>query len=172
MKADSIGKEYLESNKHSRIEYVIKRSPPPFKNREFVNKFVWRISVNEDEASMVVIPILHDGRPVTAEFVRGRMPCFFNIKRTVSNESRITLVMQLDPGGAIPKVLMKFYVRYNLRRVTAAQNYFQELRPLEVYDERDGIAIGEVFAIKTKREKEERKEMKTSADQVSLLTQL
>jgi hypothetical protein len=45
-----------------------------------------------------------------------------------------------------------YYCGYNLRRVTKAQQYFQELRIYQEYDEVDGAAVGEAFMIKTKAE--------------------
>ena len=71
-------------------------------------------------------------------------------------------------GEDVPKALYLFYVAYNVRRVTFAQQYFQELRVLDDYDEKDGVAVGEVFVIKTKAEKKT-KGGSSAAIQVSLV---
>ena len=61
-------------------------------------------------------------------------------------------VIQLYSGIAAPKVILECYLAYNLRRVTVAQQYFQQLRKFSNYDEKDGIAVGEVLMLKTKLE--------------------
>jgi hypothetical protein len=49
---------------------------------------------------------------------------------------------------------MNFYMTANLSYVSEIQDYFQRLRPLSVYDEKDGAAVGEIFMIKTAEEKQ------------------
>ena len=41
--------------------------------------------------------------------------------------------------------------------VTEIQDYFQKLRRLSEYDEKDGVAVGETFMIKIKEETKKRK---------------
>lgn len=58
-----------------------------------------------------------------------------------------------DAGGSVPNFVAKTMMRRFCERVTVIQEYYQALRPFEGWDEDDGIAVGEVFAIKTKAER-------------------
>ena len=53
-----------------------------------------------------------------------------------NDDVQVELVLQLDGGGNLPRFVMEFYNSYNLRRVTVAQQYFQQLRVLKDFDEK------------------------------------
>lgn len=181
-KADTIEKAYLEEpNAHNRLEYLVKKVPSPFTNREFYNRCVWKVDKKDDDLSRKMLVSWPEegheadshGRDIynIAPKVRGRTKGIFKIKssRFTTTEVEVELVIQIDMGGgtSLPKFLMEFYNAYNLRRVTVAQQYFQQLRGLDDYDEKDGIAVGEALMLKSKVENAAKRKSRAEKYEVS-----
>jgi hypothetical protein len=62
-------------------------------------------------------------------------------------------VIQIDFGGRVPKAITNEYTGSSLETLTRIQEFFLGQRPLDLWDEDDGKAIGEVLVKKMKKEK-------------------
>ena len=159
-KADTIEKTYLEEpNKHNRLEYVVKKLPSPLVERDFCSRNIWK---QEQDGTIYFSSIptpLPATVPVTARhditIIRGTLKSVYRlVKSRFIDDVVAQITLQLYTGATVPKIIVELYTCYNLRRITYAQQYFQQLRELRDYDEKDGIAIGESFMLKTKIEAE------------------
>ena len=73
-------------------------------------------------------------------------------------ETKVDYLIQLDNGESDNdgKYLMSQFLLKNLKSAVEMQQYFQQLRPLDVLDEKDGEAIAEIFMlVHAKSEKEQ-----------------
>jgi len=73
-------------------------------------------------------------------------------------ETKVDYLIQLDNGESDNdgKYLMSQFLLKNLKSAVEMQQYFQQLRPLDVLDEKDGEAIAEKFMlVHAKSEKEQ-----------------
>ena len=91
------------------------------------------------------------------KFVRGFTKGIFKLSKvcasTNDDEVNVELLIHVDlKNDKLPKIVAKHYARghHNLRLATFSQQYFQELRVLSDYDEKDGVVIGEVFSMNSK----------------------
>ena len=62
-------------------------------------------------------------------------------------------MIQIDFGGSVPPQLTNAYMGSSLSYVTKLQEKFQEQRSLDMYDAKDGLALGELLNIKIKAER-------------------
>jgi len=166
LKKDTLVKEYLEVTGHSRIEYVVKKAPFPFDNREFLGRLAWK---RYDNVALIAAAFEeeHDDFPRSPSLVRATMPYLFTVSEVSPTESKVEFVVHFDPGLAFSRKILDLYTVYQLRRVTSMQQYFQKLRTLEECGVKDGEAIGEAFMLKMKEEvsakKKERKALRVSS---------
>jgi len=63
-------------------------------------------------------------------------------RASATKETIIEYVIHPDAGGSVPSWLANSWMGSSLSRVTAIQEYFQELRKMEDYDADDGKALG------------------------------
>ena len=160
MKADTVEKTYLEEpNKHNRCEYVVKKPPKPFADRHFHNRFIWR-RTQDDVIVVTTFPDATRVKEQNAALVYGASSGMYRVSESRNgDDADVEMIINLNFGGTpFPLFLQVFYIAGNLRRVTAAEQYFQGLRLLSEYDEKDGVAVGEVFMLKTKEEKKKNRE--------------
>ena len=153
IKSDTIEKSYLEEpSRHSRVEYIIKKSPvSSIMRRDFCSTVIDKQMLFYSNT-----PTQHSSRPLNMNSVRALCTTFVQFTKSANmKDTKITYVIQIDSGGeGVPKLISEWALAYNLRRVTFAQQYFQQARYLKEYDEKDGAAIGEVLMLKSKAEKE------------------
>jgi hypothetical protein len=157
-KSDTLEKTYFHETNHSRIEYVIKKLPAAFSNRDFMGLVVWkRIS---DEKLVMVSDPREDAelRPRTRDVVRGKFPLFLQITRLAADKCQLEFMLQLDIGIVVPRKLLNFYVEYNLKRATHIRQYFQAMRGLALWDADDGTEIGEIMMLPSRAEKHRNKD--------------
>jgi hypothetical protein len=57
-----------------------------------------------------------------------------------------------DAGGKIPSFVMRMVMNGNLEYISRVRVFFQETRGLELWDAKDGEAVGEVLVTKTDAE--------------------
>ena len=160
-KTDTRHKTYLEEpSNHNRLEYYVKKFPRPFADREFCQRTVWKYI---DDNTLILYSIAewsHARCGKDPSLVLATLAAFYKLRHAGArnDEADVEVLLNLHFGGTpIPLFLQEFYCGYNLRRVTVAQQYFQELRVLRDYDAQDGVAVGEAFMIKSKEEKEKSK---------------
>jgi len=127
-------------NRHNMLVYNKKRTPKIIADRDFLGRVVWK---KEGEGFVLVTcPEKSEARPITGGVVRGKYPSTMKIKRKNDKETTLEYVIQIDFGGSLRTWLTNAYVGLNLRRVTAIQEYFLELRKMEDYDADDGKVLG------------------------------
>ena len=134
-----------EANGHSQLVYFKKRTPIVIANRDFLGRALWK-KLAEGRFLLVARPAESEKRPNTdalsSKVVRGKYLSAVKITRINVNETRLEYVIHPSAGGVIPKFIVNKLISSNLANVTAIQEYFQQLRKLEDYDEADGKAVG------------------------------
>ena len=131
-------------NGHNQLVYNKKRTPKIICDREFLGRMVWK---KVGDGSYVVVSKEEESekRPRLENVdgtVREKYPSAMKIEGPNEKETKVTYIIHPDAGGALPSWLMNHYIGSNLRKVTEVQEYFQELRTLNEYDEKDGRALG------------------------------
>ena len=146
-------------NRHNNLGYIRKRSPAiGIDDREMLQRVLWRATGRGFE--FLTTPEDNAGkRPFLSGVVRAKYPSAMKITMVGNSEATIEYVVHPDAGGSLPSWLMNVLMAADLSYVTEIQEYFQGLRRLSEYDEKDGMAVGETFVIKTK-EGGEKKKMK------------
>jgi hypothetical protein len=120
--------------------------------REGVNSFVWK-QVDGDTIIYSANTTTHPNRPNRNDRVRIEMPIVAKIARLSQGRCQFTYCHSLSAGQFVPNIILDHYIKRNLEVTEFIQQYFQQLRPLELLDENDGVAMGEAFTMEyTKRE--------------------
>ena len=158
-KADTLEKTYIEEpNRHNRLEYLEKVSPKPFAPRYFCNRIVWASTA---ENALIFSSFPEKPKHERVAIIGAAAKLVISVTRRVgsqNDEADVELISSLDFGGiSIPLPVLEYLCSYNLRRITFAEQYFQGLRRLSEYDEKDGVAVGEMFVMKTKEEERKKK---------------
>jgi hypothetical protein len=142
-------------NGHNQLVYVRKAAKRPLSDREFLGRAVWKAT--ESGFIYVLREEESNRRPPLPGVVRGTLPSVMKLTRLKADETAIEYVIHPNAGGSVPGFVMNLQLAKNLQRVTEAQEYFQSLRGLALWDVDDGRAVGEVMVIKTKAEKHREK---------------
>ena len=134
--------------------------PQPFKNRSFCNRLIWKVL--EDKKGYIVASSPEAPKKETTDTsVRGMSKYALKLTKVDSfrsdDEVEAELVLQLVVDANLPKLVVEHSVVNNLRQITYAQQYFQQLRELQDYDNKDGISIGEMFMLKEHSRKDNAK---------------
>jgi hypothetical protein len=151
---DDLEKMLDEDGEHGKLFYIKKKVPDPFKNRDFLSRFVWR---KRGTGYIVVsVPELSDAHPLASGVVRARYPSVMKVTRTGDGSTQLEYALQPDAGGSLPLWLIHRKMGATLAWVTTIQTYFVAMRALQDLDAKDGEAVGEVLATKTDAEKHHR----------------
>jgi hypothetical protein len=154
---DDIQKEYVTTpNDHNYLVYIKKRSTKVVADRDFLSRATWR-ATGSGGFEYVSSPEESEKRQHQEGVVRAAYPSAMRIVKLAENETRLEYVIHPDSGGSIPGWLMSFFFAADLAYVTEIQEYFQRLRRLSEYDEKDGAAVGDTFMIKTKKERQRKR---------------
>jgi hypothetical protein len=130
--------------------------------REGVNSFVWK-QVDDDTIIYSAKTTTHPNRPNRDDRVRVEMPIIAKITQFSQGRCKLTHCHSLSAGQFVPKKILDHYIKRNLQITEQVQQYFQQLRPLELLNKIDGVAMAEAFGMEySKREKTESKESKRS----------
>jgi len=159
VRKDDAGKAVDENpNAHNQLLYRKVKGLGGLSDRDFVTRCIWKMD-DEGHLFWTTIPEESEKRPPGSNSaVRGSYSSSMRLKRKNDKETTIEFVFHLTVGGDVPSFILNFGVVRQLERsVTAIQEFFQELRGLEEWDEDDGRAVGEVMCIKTKAEKHHQK---------------
>jgi hypothetical protein len=153
---DDLERELDDSpNDHNQLSYIKKRSPKIIDDRDFLSRAIWR-AVGSSKFELVSAPEENAHRPIRHGVVRATYPSAWTLVGLEGKETLTRVEYATHPdwcGDYSLTLLTNFYIKSNLARVTELQDSFQRLRPLDMYDEKDGAAVGEAFTIKTKDEK-------------------
>jgi hypothetical protein len=141
-------------NDHNQLVYVLKKSPASaVANRDFLTRNVWK-ALDDGGFALVRHPEESAGRPQTnGSSVRAKYSSAFKLTKVDGGRTRLELVIHPDPGGQIPKWVFNRYLRSSLAYVSEIRTAYQSLRGLEIWDEEDGKAVGDVLVTKTTAEK-------------------
>jgi hypothetical protein len=153
---DDLERTLDEDGDHSKLLYVKKNVPDPFRNRDFLSRCVWK--KRDTGYIFVTVPELSDAHPLSSDVVRARFPSVLKMTSTSDGSTQLEYVMQPDAGGSLPLWLVRTLMSSNLAWVTEIQEGFLSLRSLESWDAKDGEAIGEVLVVKTDAEEHRGKE--------------
>ena len=135
--------------------YITKKVPPPFDNRDFMSRIVWK--KRSTGYIWVSVPELSDAHPLSSDVVRAKYPSSLKMTSTSDGSTKIEFVLRPDAGGSLPLWLARSLMGSNLAWVTEIQEHFEELRGLKDWDAKDGEAVGEVLAKKADSEKHRKK---------------
>ena len=169
-KAETINKRIIEEpNSHNKLVYMIKVIPGPVSNRDLVMRFVWK-KIGDGCYAFVINDEIHDNFPANkGDLIRALYPTTLKLNALGDDETAIDYLVQLDfgvgdkIGGKLVSHLMNLFLPKNLKSVVEMQQYFQQLRPLNLLDKQDAVAMAEVFVLKfTKEEKHKAKDSKRS----------
>jgi hypothetical protein len=152
-KKDTPEKSTEVINGHHKLVYTKKTAPRPLQDRDYLGHFVWRavgsgfVLVSADGESQ--------RHPHYEDCVRASYPSALKIKQLGDDPHRTTLeyVIQPEFGGNFPAWATKYYVGYNLARLTVMQVHFQGLIGLREWSAEDGVAVGSILTTKSKAEK-------------------
>jgi hypothetical protein len=136
---------------HHFVGYVKKRSPRPLSNREFVTRAVWKAQ-GTGLVWAVFAPTSIVTRPPQEDVVRAEFFSTWKIIKINDGETRLEYVCRPDFGGRVPAFIMNSMMARFVSYPTEIQTYFETLRPLCSWDEKDGRAVGEALLIKVDAE--------------------
>jgi hypothetical protein len=156
---DDVDKTIVETtNNHSKLVYNRKKMPKILSDRDFVGRVIWR-TVKDEDLELVTVPEENAKCFPRPGVVRGKYPSAWKVSdfRGCKKLAKVEYVMHPDFSGTVPAWATNAVVGRNLTRMSEVQDYFQRLRPFSAYDERDGAAVGGIFMIKTKEERERKK---------------
>jgi hypothetical protein len=137
---------------HNQLVYVKKRTPKVIADRDFLARCIWR-AAGGGSFDFVSAPEEHERRPRLNGVIRGKYSSALKLASHGYGETKVDYVIHPDSGGSLPAFVMNFYVRSNLAYVYEIQDYFQMIRSLEFYDEKDGAAVGERFMLTSSEER-------------------
>ena len=146
---------------------MVKVMPNPIRNRDLLMRNVYK-KFDDASYTFVITPEDHPDYPAnTGDLVRAHCPTTIKLHQLRESETKVDYLIQLDIGGSdeagIVTYFMNLYLHKNLRRMVEMQQYFQQLRPLGLLDENDGVAMAEAFTLEfSKLEKNEAKKSKRS----------
>ena len=151
---DDLEKRIVEErNEHHRLVYNWKKTAKVIGDRDFLARAIWKKTDTENFV-VVVFPAESPKCPPRHGVIRAKYPSVTRISSTEKNMCLVETLIHPDWGGAMSPVLTNLYSNRNLSRVTEVQQYFAGLRRLEVYDEKDGVAVGENFMLRIKEERD------------------
>ena len=146
-----------EPNNHNLLLYIKKRIPKPFDHRDTLSRIIWK-SNGIGSYDCVSQPEESEKRPPVVGVIRATYESAMKIIRVGGKgETKLEYVIHPNYGGSVPSWIVRLYIKSHLSFVSEIGDYFQGLRLLENYDEKDGVAIGEAFMLKTKAEKDKKK---------------
>ena len=168
--AETINKKILEEpNSHNKLVYMEKVIPKPFNNRDLVMRLLWKkLDDTNKNYVFVITPDIHIDYPANrSDITRANFSNTTKLSQLHEQETAVEFLIQLDIGGkdhsGLVTYIMNLYLHKNLENLPIMQEYFQKLRPLNLLDEQDGVAMAEAFTLKyTSKEKKDAKDSKRS----------
>jgi hypothetical protein len=132
-------------NNHNMLVYNKKQTPAVISNRDFLGRAIWK-KAEGGGFLFVTTPEESEKRSTSVDVVRATFPSIMRITPSKNgNETKLEYAIHPDFGGAVQSrfawILLR-YMRSNLGRVTAIQEYFIQIRELRDYDKADGRALG------------------------------
>ena len=169
-KANDLEKTVVkEFNSHYIIAYTCKagvhKGVLKLLPREGLSSFIWK-RIDKKTVVFAATPTTHDDKPLTSERVRGEVPFVIRIEKQANDMCKLTYCICLEMG-AVPNLILDFYLAKFMQVTELVQQYFQKLRLLKDLDVDDGKAMAEALVAKySKKEKQEAKESKHSISHV------
>jgi hypothetical protein len=140
-----------EPNDHNKLVYTRKETFKIVDDRDFCGRCIWK-KISDSIFLLVCSPEKVNPRPTVLGTARGKICFAMRMTRMNENKTKLEYAQSIDFGGAIPLWIANTYVGANLAFVQEIQEYFQALRGLELWDEEDGKAIGELAVIRSEAE--------------------
>jgi hypothetical protein len=137
-------------NDHNMVFYLRVRSPRPLHDRDFVTRFIWK--AQGSGFVLATSPTSVVGRPLLKDVVRAEYLSTVKITKINDGESRLEYIVRPDAGGSIPAFVANRWMALFVSVPVRIQEKFQVLRPLSIWDAKDGRAVGEALLIKTEEE--------------------
>ena len=168
--ANMIDKHVIqEVNDHNKLVHMIQVITNPVADRELVSRFLWKKLDNTGKNIVfVVAPATHENyNENSVDMIPARFSTTVKLAELREGETEMNCLIHLDVGGIDTSGLVTYFMNLHLgkrlKRILYLQNYFQKLRPLNLLDEQDGVAMGEAFTLQyTNDEKEKSKSSKRS----------
>ena len=162
--SNNLEKEVYEMSLYCNIVYFCKKQTDlgvvKFLPRDSLLSVVWkRIG---STVIMSGIPTIHPDRIDRTDRVRGEFPFTIKLEQLSDDSCRFTHNFSLDMKvGNAPTLFIDWYIAKNLQITETVQQYFQQLRPLNLLDVDDGKAMAEALMLPySKKEKQEAKDSK------------
>jgi hypothetical protein len=154
-----------ETNEHSQLIYQKMTSSGTknglIGNRELLTRMLWK-RLGEGRLCLVTSPEESEKRPDMSKagrsrrVVRATWTSAVDINRVgprEDNRTRLQYVLLPIAGGTLSRLFSRKVMKFSLSWITKAQEYFQTVRGVDVWDAHDGAAVGEVLVIKTEEER-------------------
>jgi hypothetical protein len=135
---------------HNYVAYVRKRVPRPLNDRDFLGRLVWK--AQSDGFVVISTPTSTVARPHLKGVVRAEMHMCYMLTIINDSETRVDFVVRPDFGGRVPATIVNRYMAQFVSYPTEIQEYYQKVRPISTWDEKDGRAVGEALLIKVDAE--------------------
>jgi len=129
-------------NDHNMLLYVKLATPKVIADRDFLSRVLWK--KHGTGFVQAIVPEESEKRITLRGEVRGKYPSCLKVLKTENGETKLIYVINPDIGGSVPVWILNRQVKHNLAVVSNIQEYFQGLRKLAEWDERDGKAVGEM----------------------------
>jgi hypothetical protein len=136
---------------HSRLLYVRKAIPSPFREREFLSRMLW-LRTGGGSYVYVTAPGSSAQKPVGSDVVRGTVNSVAKLTPAAGGWTKIEYMLKTDPGGHFPAWIVNAGMNRQMQYATEIQDYHQALRGIAVWGGEDGKAVGEVLVTKTDAE--------------------
>jgi hypothetical protein len=143
-------------NDHNMLLYIRKQTPAIIDNRDFLSRAVWK-KMERGVYVLTFSPEESVTRVTLPSVVRATYPSTMRLTRLNSEETRLEYVTHPDSGGALPAWLTSRLMTSNMAYVSEIQETFQSFRGLELWDEKDGAAVGEVMVMRIQEERHREK---------------
>jgi len=128
-------------NNHNKLLYAKLATPKVIADRDFLSRILWK--KHGTGFVQAAVPEESEKRIALTGEVRGKYPSCLKVLKKENGETNLIYVINPDIGGSVPVWILNRHVKRNLAVVSNIQEYFQGLRKLAEWDERDGKAVGE-----------------------------
>jgi hypothetical protein len=140
-------KKVIEESGHSQVVHYTMKSAPPLPDREVLVKRVWA-KVNDDVFVMAVVsrhghPQKPPSPPNSQEL---DYTCYVIFERAGLRRTRLLYLAQLNFQAATKASSLSMLLE-DLHKASCAAQFFQSFRSIDVYDQEDGMCLGEEYMI-------------------------
>jgi len=142
-------------NPHNQVIHNVKNPPAPLRPREFLNRLIWKHDPIDDVYFLVYVPVNSHPKapPNKMGHTTGKLTRVYTLTEDVPGECKVELCVKINFGSDVLPlwyITRKFFIPIALRGASDVQQYFAQLRTIDVLDVEDGKMLGVAFVCKAK----------------------